>query len=247
MFYALFLTQFSLSSQITLCGAWFSVLPQRLSSKESTCNAGATEDAGSITGLGGSPGRGHGNPFQYSCLENPKDRGAWQAIVHRVAKSRTWLKQLSTPTYRCVCLCVCVCVCVLVTFDSAVSPTPKCVHLTTLLSYWICSNCFLLICPLFIYLLKIVIEGQGSGYWGLSRTFVLTEFYLIAFLYPFTNCPFLWASASSLIFPGEGCIKISLIRCYFAYHFMMIQMLCLKWHILSLGFQDWLMPCFLVI
>ena len=37
---------------------------------------------GSILGLGGSPGGGHGNPFQYSCLENPMDRGAWQAIVH---------------------------------------------------------------------------------------------------------------------------------------------------------------------
>ena len=41
-----------------------------------TCNAG---DLGSITGLGRSPGGGHGNPLQYSCLENPMDRGAWQA------------------------------------------------------------------------------------------------------------------------------------------------------------------------
>ena len=148
-----------------------------------------------------------------------------------------------------VCVCVCVCVCISHIRLFAVSPTPKCVHLTTLLSYWICSNCFLLICPLFIYLLKIVIEGQGSGYWGLSRTFVFTEFYLIAFLYPFTNCPSLWASASSLIFPGEGCIKILLIP----YVILPIiswwfRFLCLKWHILlSLGFQDWLMPCFLVI
>ena len=37
---------------------------------------------------------GHGNPFQYSCLENPRDRGAWQAIVHRVAKSQTQSKQI---------------------------------------------------------------------------------------------------------------------------------------------------------
>ena len=43
------------------------------------------------------PWRGtHGNPLQYSCLENPSDRGAWQAITHRVAKSWTWLKHLST-------------------------------------------------------------------------------------------------------------------------------------------------------
>ena len=55
-------------------------------SKESDCNAG---DTGSIYGLGRFPGGGHGNPFQYSCLENPKDRGAWWARVHGVAKSLT--------------------------------------------------------------------------------------------------------------------------------------------------------------
>ena len=43
--------------------------------KESACNAGDTGDVGSIPGLGRSPGEGHGNPFQYSCLENPMDRG----------------------------------------------------------------------------------------------------------------------------------------------------------------------------
>ena len=45
--------------------------------------------SGSIPGSGRSPGGGHGNPLQYSCLENPMDRGAWQAVVHRVAKSQT--------------------------------------------------------------------------------------------------------------------------------------------------------------
>ena len=58
-------------------------------SKESACNAGHT---GSVPGLGRSPGGGHGNPLQCSCLENPMDRGAWWAMVHRVAKSRTRLK-----------------------------------------------------------------------------------------------------------------------------------------------------------
>ena len=48
-----------------------------------------TRDTGSIPGLEKSPGGGHGNPLQYSCLENPVDRGAWQAIVHMVAKSHT--------------------------------------------------------------------------------------------------------------------------------------------------------------
>ena len=58
-------------------------------------NAGDITDTDSIPGLGRSPGGGHGNPLQYSCLENPMDRGAWQATVHRVTKSQTWLKWLS--------------------------------------------------------------------------------------------------------------------------------------------------------
>ena len=53
--------------------------------KESACNAG---NLGSAPGLGGSPGEGNGNPLQYSCLENPMDRGAWRATVHRVARVR---------------------------------------------------------------------------------------------------------------------------------------------------------------
>ena len=55
-------------------------------------NAGDTREAGLILGLGRSLGGGQGNPLQYSCLENPMDRGAWPTIVHRVAKSRTQLK-----------------------------------------------------------------------------------------------------------------------------------------------------------
>ena len=52
-------------------------------------NAGDTEEAGSIPGWGRSPGGGHGNPLQYSCLESPKDRGAWWATVHGVAELET--------------------------------------------------------------------------------------------------------------------------------------------------------------
>ena len=55
-------------------------------------NAGDIREAGSIPGLGRSPEGGHGNPLQYSCLENPMDRGAWWATVHGVTKSRTRLK-----------------------------------------------------------------------------------------------------------------------------------------------------------
>ena len=50
--------------------------------------AGDIRDTGSIPGSGSSPGGGHGNPSQYSCLENPMDRGAWRATVHRAAKSQ---------------------------------------------------------------------------------------------------------------------------------------------------------------
>ena len=60
--------------------------------KNLPANAGDLRDAGSIPGLGGSPGGGHGNPLQYSCLENPMYRGAWQATVHGVARSQTLLK-----------------------------------------------------------------------------------------------------------------------------------------------------------
>ena len=54
--------------------------------KESVCNA---RDLGSVPGLGRSPGEGNRNPLQYSCLENPMDRGAWWAMIHGVAKSWT--------------------------------------------------------------------------------------------------------------------------------------------------------------
>ena len=60
--------------------------------KTCVCNA---RDPGSIPGLGRSPGEGNGNPLQYSCLENPMDRGAWYATVHGVAKSQTRLSDLT--------------------------------------------------------------------------------------------------------------------------------------------------------
>ena len=55
--------------------------------KKYACNAGDTGDTGSIPGSGRSPGGGNGNLLQYSCLENPMDRGAWRATVHGVSKS----------------------------------------------------------------------------------------------------------------------------------------------------------------
>ena len=60
--------------------------------KNPSASARDVRDVGSSPGSGRFPGGGHGNPLQYSCLENPMDRGAWQAIVHRVTKSQTQLK-----------------------------------------------------------------------------------------------------------------------------------------------------------
>ncbi|CAI9159835.1 unnamed protein product [Rangifer tarandus platyrhynchus] len=74
---------------------------QWLSSKESTCYAGAAGDSGSIPGSGRPAGGGNGNPLQYSCLENPMDRGAWRATVHGVTKSQT---RLSTHENVCTLL-----------------------------------------------------------------------------------------------------------------------------------------------
>ena len=68
------------------------------SDKESPCSARVTGNAGLILGSGRSPGGGHRNPLQYSCLKNPMDRGAWQATAHRVTKSWTWLKHLNMHT-----------------------------------------------------------------------------------------------------------------------------------------------------
>ena len=67
--------------------------------KNLSANAGDIRDMGSVPGLRRSPGGGHGNPLQYSCLENPMDRGSRRATVHGVAKSQTQLKRLSTHTH----------------------------------------------------------------------------------------------------------------------------------------------------
>ena len=63
------------------------------------CQCRRLRDVGSVTGWGRAPGEGSGNPLQYSCLENPMDRGAWWAAVHRAAESWTHLKGLSMHTH----------------------------------------------------------------------------------------------------------------------------------------------------
>ena len=73
---------------IILCACVQYGLTWLLSGKESACNAG---DTVSIPGSERPPGEGNGNPLQYSCLENPMDRGAWRAAVHGVVRSQTGL------------------------------------------------------------------------------------------------------------------------------------------------------------
>ena len=69
---------------------WFPGFPGGSVVKNLPANAGDTRDPGLMAGVGRSPGREHGNPLQYSCLENPMDRGAWGATVQGVAKS--WIQ-----------------------------------------------------------------------------------------------------------------------------------------------------------
>ena len=71
--------------------------------KHLSANVGDIRDVGSIPGSGRSPAGGYGNPLQYSCLENPMDRGAWWATVHGITKSQTQLKQLRTHTHTHAC------------------------------------------------------------------------------------------------------------------------------------------------
>ena len=77
------LSDFTFTTDCSVKTLWF---PGGSDGKASVYNVG---NPGSIAGSGRSPGEGSGDPFQYSCLENPMDRGAWQATVHGVAKSWT--------------------------------------------------------------------------------------------------------------------------------------------------------------
>ena len=78
--------------------------PGGLVGKKSACNTGDTGDVGSIPGSGRSSGGGHSNPLQYSCLENPMDRGPWKVTVHRVTGIWTCQKWLSSSNSIYVCM-----------------------------------------------------------------------------------------------------------------------------------------------
>ena len=72
--------------------------------KNPPANAGDVRDAGLIPGSGRSPAGGHGNPLQYSCLENSMDRGDRWVRVHGVGKSRTQMKRLNTTQHMYICI-----------------------------------------------------------------------------------------------------------------------------------------------
>ena len=76
--------------------------------KNVPANEGHIRDVGSILGSGRSHGGGHGNPLQYSCLENPMDRGPWQVTLYRVTKSWRQLNRLSRHAYMCACIHICI-------------------------------------------------------------------------------------------------------------------------------------------
>ena len=77
--------------------------------KNLPANAGDIRDTYSIPKSGRSPEGGNGNPLQFACQENPMDKEAWRATVHRVAESWTRLKRLSTHAHTHTCICVCSC------------------------------------------------------------------------------------------------------------------------------------------
>ena len=79
--------------------------------KNPPAKTGDIRDESTIPQSGRSSGGGHGYPLQYSCVENPMDREAWQTTVHRVTQCQTQLKRLSTQVYVCVCVYTYVCVC----------------------------------------------------------------------------------------------------------------------------------------
>ena len=124
---------------VTITNYYYSLgLPRWLSGEESACSAG---DVGSIPGLGRSSGEGNGNPFQYSCLGNSTDRGAWHITVMGLQKSQTQLKnnkKLQSCHLQCVRdwyrsltqinqynSCVCVCVCVYNSYFNPISTNSK--------------------------------------------------------------------------------------------------------------------------
>ena len=111
-------------------------------------NAGDIRDVGPIPGSGRSPGVGNGNQLWYSCMENPMDRGAWQATVHRVTKSRARLKQLSTHACN----------------SSVYMPIPLLFERSTLLAFLL-SDAYPDFSPQSVFLMRLLSPRKESFNW----------------------------------------------------------------------------------
>ena len=117
--------------------------------KEFACNAGDTGDKSLILGSGRPSGGGHGNPLQYSCMENAMDRGAWQTIIHMDTKSRTRLKWPSTHPHMLVIIDMkCIFLHLLAIWISPSLPCPylNCFHFSMAFSFLIDFQVLLLCC-----------------------------------------------------------------------------------------------------
>ena len=97
-------TQFEESGWQSITSYFIYFFQVALAIKNLPANAGDARDSGSVPGSGRFPGGRHGSSLQYSCLENPMDRGILQTTVHNVARSQTWLKQLNM--HACIHLCI---------------------------------------------------------------------------------------------------------------------------------------------
>ena len=122
--------------------------------KNPPANAEDINDMGSVPGLGRSPGGGHGNSLQYFCLQNPIDRRAWKATVHRVTKSWTRLKRLSTYAYT-----TCSCAQLFLCFNSS--------NIYLFIGYAVSQlwheGCLVVECKLLVAACRIQFPDQGSN------------------------------------------------------------------------------------
>ena len=134
-----------------------------------------TWDSGSIPGLGRSPGGGHGNPLQYYCLENPRDRGHWRATVHRISKSETWLEWLSTAQHGYFIFALCS-----LSYSISSSSGPQSIRICHLLSllvgiiHWLLDHSLSFAEDLFSILLSSFPPLFWHHSWGIQYSYAQT-------------------------------------------------------------------------
>ena len=105
----------------------------------SPANAGVIKDSGSVLRSGRSPGGGHGSPLQQPSLQNPTGRGTWRVMIHKITKSQTWLKQLST-THTCVFTCSLFIFLFFMVYHEIWNLVPCAIRLTLLFTHLTCHS-----------------------------------------------------------------------------------------------------------